>query len=100
VGTTMAHDFGASYEAMEAMAKKLDQGKEDISGILDDLKNAVEDLLGEDFKTEQASGKFGEGYNELDKGLKTAIEGVSDMGEALRNMITAIQDTDSALAGS
>ncbi|GHD47269.1 WXG100 family type VII secretion target [Mycetocola manganoxydans] len=92
-------DFKATYGEMESMAGKLEQGREDISGILTTLKQGVDTLLGDDFKTEHASGKFGEGYTELTNGLETAIDGIRDMGESLRKMQQAIKDTDSSLAG-
>jgi uncharacterized protein YukE len=92
-------DFKASYGEMENMAGKLEQGREDISGILTTLKTGVDTLLGDDFKTEHASGKFGEGYTELTTGLENAIDGIRDMGESLRKMQQAIKDTDAALAG-
>jgi WXG100 family type VII secretion target len=93
-------DFKATYGEMENMAGKLDTGREDIREILRRLKSEVDTLLGDDFKTEHASGKFGEGYTELTDGLEKAIEGISDMGESLRKMMQAIKDTDQALAGS
>ena len=92
-------DFGASYSEMESVAGKLDTGKEDISGVLKDLKSQVDTLLGEDFKTQHASGKFGEGYGELTTGLKNAVDGINDMSEALLGMMRAIQDLDQQLAG-
>ena len=92
-------DFVASYSEMESVAGKLDTGKEDISGVLKDLKSQVDTLLGEDFKTQHASGKFGEGYTELTTGLKTAVDGINDMSEALLGMMRAIQDLDQQLAG-
>jgi uncharacterized protein YukE len=92
-------DFKATYSEMEAMAGKLEQGREDIADILRQLKQGVDTLLGDDFKTEHASGKFGEGYTELTTGLETAIDGIRDMGESLRKMQQAIKDTDAALAG-
>jgi uncharacterized protein YukE len=92
-------DFGASYAEMESVAGKLDTGKEDISGVLKDLKSQVDTLLGEDFKTQHASGKFGEGYSELTTGLKGAVDGINDMSEALLGMMRAIQDLDQQLAG-
>ena len=64
------------------------------------LQAQVDTLLGEDFKTQHASGKFGEGYEELTTGLEQAIEGISDMGEALRGMMQAIQSLDEQMAGS
>lgn len=92
-------DFKASYGEMENMASKLEQGREDISDVLRSLKQGVDTLLGDDFKTEHASGKFGEGYTDLTNGLEGAIDGIKDMGESLRKMMQAIKDTDTALAG-
>ena len=93
-------DFGASYAEMEQVASSLSQARDDIQGQLDALKSQVDTLLGEDFKTQHASGKFGEGYTELTTGLEKAIEGIADMGESLRKMQQAIKDTDQALAGN
>jgi uncharacterized protein YukE len=85
---------------MDAMAGKLLDAKDDIQGQLDSLKSSVDTLLGDDFKTQHASGKFGEGYTELTTGLKTATDGIGDMAEALRGMMRAIQELDQQLAGS
>jgi uncharacterized protein YukE len=93
-------DFGASYGEMEAMASKLADAREDIQGQLDALKNAVDNLLGNDFKTQHASGKFGDGYTELTTGLKSATDGIGDMGEALKGMMQAIQELDQKMAGA
>lgn len=60
-------DFGASNAEMEQVASSLSQARDDIQGQLDTL-------LGEDFKTQHASGKFGEGYGELTTGLKGAVD--------------------------
>ncbi|WP_407921024.1 WXG100 family type VII secretion target [Glaciibacter flavus] len=73
--------------------------RDDIQGQLDQLKSAVDDLLGNDFKTQHASGKFGQGYEELTTGLKTATDGIGDMGDSLKGMMQAIQDLDQQLAG-
>ncbi|MCK5927090.1 MAG: WXG100 family type VII secretion target [Nocardioides sp.] len=96
----MAHDFGASYSEMESAAGKLADGKEQIEDTLKALQDMIDTLLGDDFKTQHASGKFGEGYTELTNGLKSAIVGITDMGDALKNMVRAIQETDQALAGN
>ena len=93
-------DFKASYGDMDPMSGKLDSGREEIGDILRRLKSDVDRLLGDDFKTQHASGKFGEGYEELTSGLEQAIEGISDMGEALRGMMQAIQSLDEQMAGS
>lgn len=93
-------DFKASYGEMESMSGKLEAGRDEIGDTLRRLKTDVDRLLGDDFKTEHASGKFGEGYNELTTGLETAIDGIRDMGDALRKMQQAIKDTDAAMAGN
>ncbi|MDJ0335771.1 MAG: WXG100 family type VII secretion target [Rhodoglobus sp.] len=92
-------DFGASYAEMESMASKLATARDNIQDQLDQLKSQVDELLGNDFKTQHASGKFGDGYTELTTGLKTATDGIGDMGEALRGMMQAIKELDEALAG-
>ncbi len=92
-------DFGASYAEMEAMSNKLSAARDDIQGQLDQLKSAVDDLLGNDFKTQHASGKFGQGYEELTTGLKHATDGIGDMGDSLKGMMQAIQNLDEQLAG-
>ncbi|WP_313810841.1 WXG100 family type VII secretion target [Glutamicibacter sp.] len=92
-------DFKASYGEMEAMSTKLDTGRDDLDGVLDQLESGVDKLLGEDFVTEHASGQFGEGYKDLQAGLKHAFDGINDMATALRDMMTQIQDTDRGMAG-
>lgn len=92
-------DFGATYDEMESTAKQLDDGKGEIDDLLDKLQGFVDDLVQDGFKTEKASGKFQEGYQELNDGLKGASEGVTDMAEGLRQMAQAIRDLDDQLAG-
>lgn len=92
-------DFGASYGEMEQVAAALVDGRDDIVQTLEQLKGKVDTLLGEDFKTQHASGKFGEGYEELTSGLTTAVDGIGDMSEALTGMMQAIQQLDEQLAG-
>ncbi|MFD1717830.1 WXG100 family type VII secretion target [Georgenia deserti] len=92
-------DFGATYDEMESTATKLDDGKESIDSLLDELQGHVDDLVQEGFKTEKASGKFQDGYDELTTGMKDASEGVSDMAQGLRDMAQAIRDLDDQLAG-
>lgn len=92
-------DFGATYDEMTGTADKLDLGKQHIEEALDECQGYVDDLVEDGFKTEKASGKFKDGYDDLTSGLKEAIVGVEDMAQALRDMATAIQDLDSQLAG-
>ncbi|NYF98786.1 WXG100 family type VII secretion target [Janibacter cremeus] len=92
-------DFGATYDEMETTATKLDDGKESITDALEECQGYVDDLVQDGFKTEKASGKYQEGYEDMTKGLKDAAEGVSEMAQGLRDMAQAIRDLDDQLAG-
>jgi WXG100 family type VII secretion target len=92
-------DFGATYDEMETTASNLDTGKTDIDDLLNKLQGYVDTLVEDGFKTEKASGKYRDGYQDLTDGLKEAAQGVEDMAQALRDMAQAIKDTDTALAG-
>lgn len=92
-------DFGASYDEMETTASKLDDGRDSIDSALTECQGYVDELVQDGFKTEKASGKFKDGYDDLTTGLKDASEGVSEMAQALRDMAQAIRDLDDQLAG-
>ncbi|UFU03363.1 WXG100 family type VII secretion target [Ruania suaedae] len=92
-------DFGATYDEMDSCADKLDDGKDSIDTALEECQGYVDELVEDGFKTEKASGKFKDGYDEMTSGLKDASEGVSEMAQALRDMAQAIRDLDDQLAG-
>ncbi len=92
-------DFGATYDEMTGTADKLDQGKDSIEAALSECQGYVDELVEDGFKTEKASGKYRDGYEELTTGLNDAIVGITDMAQALRDMAQAIQDLDEQLAG-
>lgn len=93
----MAHDFGASYDEMDRMSKKLTAAGADIHSQLVDLQKDVQTLLGNDFKTQHASEKFGQGYDDLTNGLTKAVEGIGDMGDELTKMKHAIEQLDGGM---
>ena len=93
-------DFKATYSEMERMSSRLEAGREDVAEVLRRLQSEVEALTSDEFRTQQASGKFNDGYRELTGHLEGAIEGIREMGESLAKMMRTIQDTDAALAGS
>lgn len=95
----MSEVFKASYDEMTAMAGRLDDGREQIGTILVRLKTQVDTLLGEDFRTQHASEKFGDGYTEMTTGMQKALDGLGDMASNLRQMVDGIQELDSKLAG-
>lgn len=89
-------DFQVDYAEVESTASAIRTGRQDIEGVLTDLKGQVDELLGEGFSTESASVVFGEGYEELTSGLNTAIEGLDEMAEKLDQFVADTKDFDSS----
>lgn len=96
----MAEIFKATYDEMTTMASRLDDGRDSIGSILTTLKAQVDTLLGEDFRTQHASEKFGEGYTKMTTGLDKALDGLNDMASNLRKMVDGIQELDQKLSGN
>lgn len=93
-------NFAAEYSSMEALSHKLHSAQSDIQGQLNALQGDVENLTSGDFKTEVASGKFNDGYQQLTKGLNQALDGIGEMGQQLTTMMQKIQQLDHELAGN
>ncbi|GAB2525168.1 WXG100 family type VII secretion target [Paramicrobacterium agarici] len=86
--------FHFSHEQVEATAGALDTGAESLRTELTTLLGKVEDLLGEGFVTEVASERFGEGYRELNSGIDTAVNGINEMAQGLRQKSASVGDFD------
>jgi WXG100 family type VII secretion target len=93
------NDISLTPESMRGTATKLDSGQGEIKGLLTRLQSDVTTLLGSNFVTQKASGAFGEGYNKLNTSMNSAVDGITQMATALRNMAQSAEDWDSANAG-
>ena len=92
-------DFGATYSEMEAASSRLRVGRSAVSDTLKELQAAIDELVQDGFKTENASGAYQAAYEELTSSLDDAAEAVTDMADALDRMADEIRDKDSELAG-
>ncbi|MDR3068427.1 MAG: WXG100 family type VII secretion target [Cellulomonas sp.] len=92
--------ISVSYEELDAAAAKLTSGQEEINTKLNELKTYITGLVGSGFVTEKASTAFNESYTQFTTGATTAIAGLTGMATYLTNAKTALQETDTALAGA
>ncbi len=90
-------DVTVSYEEMQASATKLDQGKTEIEGQLESLRRMITQLVQTSFRTQSASPKFQESYEQWNKGAASAIAGLEGMSQFLKGAIKGHQDLDTGL---
>lgn len=91
-------DMNVTYSDMTDAAKRLDAGKNDIIGKLNEPKALVGQLVGSGFVTDAASGAFNTSYEQFDKGTQQAVNGLDGMSQFLNSAATAMQNTDQELA--
>ncbi len=90
-------DVQISYEEMLASARKLEQARTDIQGQLEGLLKMVANLVQTSFKTQMASERFRQSYEQWDKGAKNAITGLESMSTFLNRAVQGHRDLDSNL---
>jgi WXG100 family type VII secretion target len=93
------NDISLTPDSMRSTATKLDGGQGDIKGLLTKLQGEVNSLLGSNFVTQKASPAFGDGYTKLNKSMNSAVDGISQMSSALRNMAQSAEEWDAQHAG-
>jgi WXG100 family type VII secretion target len=83
---------------MEAAARQLQSGEQEILSVLNKLKALVAELVAAGFVTDQASKAFEASYEEFTRGATQAIEGLTGMSNYLTAAAKAYAETDSSLA--
>lgn len=91
-------DISVNYEEMRSSASRLDQGKENIEQQLQSLRQMIDQLVQTSFRTQSASPKFRESYEQWNNGAKNAVAGLTGMSGFLRQAIQGHQDLDSSLS--
>jgi WXG100 family type VII secretion target len=91
-------NMDVSYEELRGTAGQLRNGQTAIMDQLTSLSAQVNNLVASGFKTDQASGKFQQSYEEFTTGAKQAIEGIEGMASFLEQTATTLQETDAQLA--
>ncbi len=92
-------DVSLNYEEMRAGATKLEQGRTTIEQELDSLRRMIDNLVQTSFKTQTASPKFQQSYDQWNTGAKSAIAGLEGMSGFLKQAIQRHQELDTGLSG-
>lgn len=82
---------------METTAGKMDTGKEEVDGVLEDIRSAVRDLTEEGFKTDVQSESFYDEYDNVTNNLKDAAKNIEDMATLLRDLRGRWEDGDTSV---
>jgi WXG100 family type VII secretion target len=93
-------NVNVDYEALERSAGQLRSGQQDMERKLGQLKSTIDDLVSSGFKTDTASGKFQESYDQWNRGAKNVVSGLDGMNSFLKRAISQHQDLDRTLGQS
>jgi len=94
----MAGNISLTYDQISQISRSLDQGRQNIDDQLTTMKQQVDELISSGFVTDQASGAFGQSYQEFTTGSTQTIDGMQKMTSFLDNAVSSMQDLDSQLA--
>lgn len=89
-----------TFQEMEDAAQRIKQESDDMRGKLDQLRSMVSNLVADGYVTDQSSKRFDESYQELDKGGKQVMEGLTGIGDYLKQAAEALRKTDEELANA
>ena len=88
------------YAQLESSATQLTNGKNEIETQLGKLKTMIDNLVTSGFRTDLASGKFQQSYEQWNSGAKNVMQGLEGMTGFLKNAISQHQQLDSQLSQS
>ena len=87
------------YEGVQNVSTQLKNGQGDMNEKLQTLKTQVDQLVGGDFRTQLASPKFQESYQQWTTGAQNMLQGLDGMSSFLDTVVREHQDLDSRLSG-
>jgi WXG100 family type VII secretion target len=91
-------DVSVGYEGMDSAASRLQQGQEDMTEQLQSLQSMIDSLVDGEFRTQLASPKFQESYQQWNQGATQMLEGLDGMSSFLNQAVTGFQELDSNLS--
>jgi WXG100 family type VII secretion target len=87
------------YDGLQQTSTQLKTGKEELTQKLQQLKGLVDQLTSGEFKTQVASGKFNESYQQFTTSATNLVESLDSISQYLNNVIQQHQQLDQSLAG-
>ncbi len=92
-------NVNVTYADLETTAAKIDNGRDQILGVLNELSGAVDTLVSSGFQTDQASGAYNDEFDQYKASTDTAVQALERFSTFLRTAASTLGDTDSGLAG-
>lgn len=92
-------DINVGYDGLQQTSTQLKNGKEELTQKLQQLKGLVDQLTSGEFKTQVASGKFNESYQQFTTSATNLVESLDSISQYLNNVIQQHQQLDQSLAG-
>jgi WXG100 family type VII secretion target len=91
-------NINMTYQEIDQQAMRVDGGRDEIQSTLDKLMSEVQALTASGFVTDQASGAFGDSYQQFTTGAKQCIDGLTGMSSFLRQTSQQMAALDQQLA--
>ncbi|WP_030376174.1 WXG100 family type VII secretion target [Streptomyces rimosus] len=92
-------DVSVGYDGVQQTATQLRNGQTEMSEKLQALKAMVDQLVAGEFRTQLASPKFQESYQQWTTGAQNMIQGLEGMAGFLADVVRGHQELDQRLAG-
>jgi WXG100 family type VII secretion target len=90
-------DVSVGYEGMSSAASQLQQGREEMTDQLQSLRSMIDGLVGGEFRTQLASPRFQDSYEQWTQGAEQMMEGLDGMASFLNQAVSSFQELDSNL---
>jgi|GEM_PF-3138037 WXG100 family type VII secretion target len=87
------------YDVMKQKANELRRKEDFIGSELRSLQAAIQQMLDTDFKTDSASGAFGQRFEDYKRQADTMNETLSGLGNELDQIVEGFRSTDQAASG-
>jgi WXG100 family type VII secretion target len=92
-------DVSVGYDGLQQAANQLRTGRDEITQRLQSLKAMIDQLVTSEFRTQLASGRFHESYQQWSSGAQNMVDGLDGMAAFLGDVIREHQELDARLAG-
>lgn len=92
-------DINVGYEGLQQAAGQLKSGREELDQKLQQLQTVINNLTSSEFKTQIASGKFSEYYQQWTTSARGALESLDGMSNYLNQVMQGHEQLDQQLAG-
>ncbi|MGW0432232.1 WXG100 family type VII secretion target [Micromonospora sp. NPDC003197] len=92
-------DVNIGYDGLQRAGAQLRTGQSEMTQRLQAMKSMIDQLVSSEFRTQLASGRFQESYQQWSSGAQNMIDGLEGMAAFLNSAIQEYQDLDNRLAG-